>query len=50
MDIYLYTEKKFWKKMMNTKMLTDFFSGRQHYMCLSFPLNTFLYLGSKTIL
>ena len=47
----LCTQTKISEKMMNTKMLAViFFSGRQHYKCLSSPINTFLYLGRKMIL
>lgn len=49
----LYTQRKISEKMMNNNMLAViffFFSGRQHYKCLSSPINTFLYLGSKMIL
>ena len=48
----LYTQRKISEKMMNINMLAVifFFSGRQHYKCLSSPINTFLYLGSKMIL
>lgn len=43
--------KKHRKKMTNTKMLTViFFSRRQHSRCLSFPLSTSLYLGSRMTL
>lgn len=38
------------KNLEKVTSAIDFFSGRQHYRCLSFPLNTFLYLGSKMIL
>lgn len=47
----LYTQRKISEKMMNTNMsAVIFFPGRQHYKCLSSPINTFLYLGSKMIL
>ena len=49
MEIYLYTEKNVGKNDEHQNISCDFFSRRKH-KCLSSPINTFLYLGSKMIL